>query len=114
MMSAFDIFLMIAGMAVINLAIRWPVYLFADHVRFPPLVERALGFVPVAVLTAIIVPMIVMPDGAHLEIDWRNPYLVAAIVAAVISWRWHKLMPTILIGMAVFFAMRWLVDSGYL
>ena len=113
-MSEFDMALMIAGMAVINLAIRWPVYLFADHVRFPPLVERALAFVPVAVLTAIIVPMIVMPDGNQLEIDWRNPYLVGAIVAAVISWRWHKLMPTILIGMAVFFAMRWLVDSGYL
>lgn len=113
-MSEFDIVLMIAGMALINLAIRWPVYLFADHVRFPPIIERALAFVPVAVLTAIIVPMILMPDGTTLEIDWRNPYLGGAIVAAVISWRWHKLMPTILVGMAVFFAMRWLVDGGYL
>jgi branched-subunit amino acid transport protein len=114
MMSDLDIILMIAGMALINLAIRWPVYLFADHVRFPPIIERALAFVPVAVLTAIIVPMILMPDGKTIDVDWRNPYLVGAIVAAMISWRWHKLMPTILIGMAVFFAMRWLVDGGYL
>jgi len=113
-MSAFEIGLMIAGMALINLAIRWPVYLFADHVRFPPLVERALAFVPVTVLTAIIVPMILLPDGKTLDVDWRNPYLVAAIVAAIISWRWHRLMPTILIGMAVFFAMRWLVEGGML
>lgn len=113
-MSDLDIILMIAGMALINLAIRWPVYLFADHVRFPPIIERALAFVPVAVLTAIIVPMILMPDTKTIDFDWRNPYLVGAIVAAVISWRWHKLMPTILIGMAVFFAMRWLVDGGYL
>lgn len=108
-MSDTELALMIAGMAVINLVIRWPVYLFADHVRFPPLIERALAFVPVTVLTAIIVPMIVMPGGGELDIDWRNPYLVAAIVAAVISWRWHKLMPTILVGMAVFFLMRWFV-----
>lgn len=111
-MSAFEIALMIAGMALINLAIRWPVYLFADHVRFPPLIERALAFVPVTVLTAIIVPMILMPGDGEMDISWRNPYLVAAIVAAVISWRWHRLMPTILIGMAVFVAMRWLLESG--
>lgn len=108
-MSDTELILMIAGMAVINLAIRWPVYLFADHVRFPPLIERALAFVPVTVLTAIIVPMIVMPGDGSLDLDWRNPYLVAAIIAAAISWRWHKLMPTILIGMAVFFLMRWWV-----
>jgi len=108
-MSDNELALMIAGMAVINLIIRWPVYLFADHVRFPPLIERALAFVPVTVLTAIIVPMIVMPGGGAPEINWRNPYLVAAIIAAAISWRWHKLMPTILIGMAVFFLMRWFV-----
>ncbi|TDQ80515.1 branched-subunit amino acid transport protein [Dongia mobilis] len=113
-MSAVEIGLMIVGMALINLAIRWPVYLFADHVRFPPLIERALAFVPVTVLTAIIVPMILLPDGETVSIDWRNPYLVAGIVAAAISWRWHRLMPTILIGMAVFFAMRWLVESGRL
>lgn len=113
-MSELEIAVMIGGMALINLAIRWPVYLFADHVRFPPLIERALAFVPVTVLTAIIVPMILMPGGGEAEIDWRNPYLVASIVAAVISWRWHKLMPTIIVGMAVFVLMRWLVDSGML
>lgn len=107
-MSELDIALMICGMALINLAIRWPVYLFADHVRFPPLVERALAFVPVAVLTAIIVPAVLYPiEDAGIQMTWRNPYLVGAIVAAVVSWKWKKLMPTILIGMAVFFATRW-------
>ena len=53
---AMNIALMILGMALINLAIRYPVFLFADHVRFPRLIERAPVFVPVAVLTAIIVP----------------------------------------------------------
>jgi len=109
-MSAMEIMLMIAGMALINLAIRWPVYLFADHVRFPPLVERALGFVPVAVLTAIIVPATLYPDADKgIQLSYMNPYLVGAVVAAVVSWKWKKLMPTILIGMAVFFVTRWVV-----
>jgi branched-subunit amino acid transport protein len=110
-MSDFDIALMIGGMALINLAIRWPVYLFADHVRFPPLVERALAFVPVAVLTAIIVPAVLYPTPGDIQLSWRNPYLIGAIVAAVVSWKWKKLMPTILIGMAVFFVMRWIVGA---
>src|SRR6185369_11402449 len=58
---------MILGMALINLVIRWPVYLFANHFRFPPLIERALAFVPVAVLTAIIVPTVLYPDGRTLD-----------------------------------------------
>lgn len=101
-MSAFEIALMILGMAIINLAIRWPVYLFADHVRFPPLVERALAFVPVAVLTAIIAPATLYPNGPEIQLSWHNAYLVGALVAAVISWKTKKLMPTILVGMAVF------------
>jgi branched-subunit amino acid transport protein len=109
-MSAMEIMLMIAGMALINLAIRWPVYLFADHVRFPPLVERALAFVPVAVLTAIIVPATLYPEADKgIQLSYMNPYLVGAVVAAVVSWKWQKLMPTILIGMAVFFVTRWMV-----
>lgn len=106
-MSELEIALMIGGMALINLAIRWPVYLFADHVRFPPLVERALAFVPVAVLTAIIVPAVLYPGPGDIQLSWRNPHLVGAIVAAAVSWKWKKLMPTILIGMAVFFVVRW-------
>lgn len=108
-MSALEILLMIVGMALINLAIRWPVYLFADHVRFPPLVERALAFVPVAVLTAIIVPATLYPSGPEIQLTYMNPYLVGAVVAAVVSWKWKKLMPTILIGMVVFFVTRWMV-----
>lgn len=110
-MSDIYVALMIAGMAIINLAIRWPVYLFADHVRFPPLIERALGFVPVAVLTAIIVPATLYPNGPALQLSFMNPYLVGAVVAAIVSWKWKKLMPTILIGMAVFFVTRWIIGG---
>lgn len=110
-MSTIDIVLMIVVMALINLAIRWPVYLFADHVRFAPLVERALAFVPVAVLTAIIVPATLYPSDSDIQLTYMNPYLVGAVAAAVVSWKWKKLMPTILIGMAVFFVTRWIIGA---
>jgi branched-subunit amino acid transport protein len=99
---------MILGMALINLAIRWPVYLFANHFRFPPLIERALAFVPVAVLTAIIVPTVLYPkDDRAIDLSWHNPALLAAVLAAVVGRVTKNLFATIGIGMAVFLLLRW-------
>ena len=102
--------LMIAGMALINLVIRWPVYLFANHFRFPPIIERALAFVPVAVLTAIIVPTVLYPgDGAKLDITWHNPSLLAALVACAVSYLAMNLFATIVAGVVAFLLLRWLL-----
>ncbi|HVO04767.1 MAG TPA: AzlD domain-containing protein [Candidatus Cybelea sp.] len=101
---------MILGMALINLAIRWPVYLLANHFRFPPLIERALAFVPVAVLTAIIVPTVLFPkDGRAIDFSWHNPALIAAVIAGGVSWRTKNLFATIGIGMVAFLLLRWLL-----
>ena len=98
---------MILGMALINLAIRWPVYLFANHFRFPPLIERALAFVPVAVLTAIIVPTVLYPDDKTIDVSWHNPSLLAAVLAAVVGRVTKNLFATIGIGMAAYLLLRW-------
>lgn len=104
--------LLILGMALINLAIRWPVYLFANHFRFPPIVERALAFVPVAVLTAIIVPTVLYPDRndpMRLDISWSNPSLLAALVACAVSYLSKNLFATIGAGVVAFLLLRWLL-----
>ena len=103
---------MIAGMALINLVIRWPVYLFANHFRFPPIIERALAFVPVAVLTAIIVPTVLYPDSKDpmkLDLTWHNPSLLAALVACAVSHFSKNLFATIGAGVVAFLLLRWLL-----
>lgn len=57
--------LLILGMAAITYAIRTTLFLFGERLTFPPLVRTALGFVPVTVLTAIIVPMTVARTAAR-------------------------------------------------
>jgi branched-subunit amino acid transport protein len=105
-----SIAVMILGMALINLVIRWPVYLFANHFRFPPIIERALAFVPVAVLTAIIVPTVLYPgDGTVLNLSWKNPALLAAIIAAAVSYFGKNLFATIGAGVVAFLILRWLL-----
>lgn len=95
--------LMIAGMAVVTACIKAIIFILGGRLAFPPLLQQALGFVPVTVLTAIIVPMVLAPHGAGLELSWRNPQLVAAVVAALVCAATQRQLLTILVGLTVFF-----------
>ncbi|PTB18384.1 branched-chain amino acid transporter [Trinickia symbiotica] len=96
--------LLILGMAVVTCLIRAAVFVLGERIAFPPLVRTALGFVPVTVLTAIIVPMAVAPHGGGAELTWRNPQLVGALAAVGISAVTRRPLVTIAVGLAVFFA----------
>jgi branched-subunit amino acid transport protein len=95
--------LMIAGMAVVTIGIRAAIFVLGDRIVFPPLLRQALDFVPVTVLSAIVVPMVVAPHGAGLEITWRNPQLVGAIVAVVVCAATRHQLLTIVTAMLMFF-----------
>ncbi len=69
-------------------------------VAVPPAWEGALGFVPVALLTALIVSSIAgRPDDG-------GPRLIAAAGAALIARRSGRLWACILGGMAVYWLLR--------
>lgn len=93
----------ILGMALLTFIVKALVFLLGDRVRFPPLLERALSFIPVTVLTAIIVPMILSPHGQGLEINLHNPQLIASIFAVLVCLATRKQLLTIIAGLAVFF-----------
>lgn len=101
--------LTILGMAVITFAIKALVFILGDRVRFSPAMRQALAFVPVTVLTAIIVPMVLAPHGQGLELSWRNPQLAAALVSVAICLATRQQLLTIMLGLAVFFGWQWMV-----
>jgi branched-subunit amino acid transport protein len=101
--------LLILGMALITWLIRATVFILGDRIVFPPLVRTALGFVPVTVLTAIIVPMAVAPHGGAAELTWRNPQLVGALAAIAVSALTRRPLLTIAVGLAVFFVWQGVV-----
>jgi branched-subunit amino acid transport protein len=98
----------IAGMAAATFSIRYLLFGLGERARLPALVKRALRYVPVAVLTAITVPMLLMPDGTHWQLGWHNAYLVGGIATGVIAWRWRHLLGSIAGGMAIFVLWRWM------
>ena len=71
----------------------------ASSSAMPPLVESWLRHVPVAVLAAMLLPSIVMPeDRVHFAPD--NLYLWAAIPTLLIAWKTRSLVGSVLAGMA--------------
>jgi branched-subunit amino acid transport protein len=82
----------------------------ALHNRWTPpeLFRRALHFVPVAVLTAIILPELMLHNGS-LDPSPLLPRLLGGVVAIFVAWRTKNTVLTILIGMAVFWLVQFLL-----
>jgi branched-subunit amino acid transport protein len=76
----------------------------------PDWVQRALRFVPVAVLTAIFVPELVLRDG-RMVTTVADPRLLAGLLAVLIAWRTKNVLLTILIGMAVFLLLKFFLQA---
>jgi branched-subunit amino acid transport protein len=93
--------ILIAGMVAVTFAVRYIPLVMAGRLRLPRIVETALRYVPVAVLTAITVPVVLMPKGT-LEVEVGNPYLFGSLAAVLVAWLTKRLLPTIAGGMAVF------------
>ncbi len=98
-------FWMIAGMVIVTFGVRYPVLALVGRRELPPWLLEAMKFIPPAVLTAIIVPAVLMPGG-QLLLDYTNAYLGAAIVAAFAAWRKDNLLLTIVLGMVTFWVWR--------
>ncbi len=102
-------FYLIAGMFAVTFGIRHVLYLMAGRFSFPRPVEKALNYVPPAVLTAIVVPAVLMPDGKTLDISFGNAYLAGALIAAGVAFWRNNLLLTIVIGMLGFAGWHWMV-----
>lgn len=102
--------LLILGMALVTFGVRYPMLAIVGRLQLPDPVLRALRYVPVAVLTAITVPAMLMPEG-NIDIRPDNTYLVGGIIAALVAWRTKNLLLTIVVGMASFLLWRAVVGA---
>jgi branched-subunit amino acid transport protein len=71
----------------------------------PPLLARALRYVPSAMLTALIVPMVV--DVTAQGFDPHVPKVIAAIAATVVAWYKLGTLWTLGVGMPALWLLNW-------
>lgn len=104
-------FLLILGMMIVTFAMRYPVMAIVGRVQMPERVFRALRYVPVAVLSAITIPELFVRDN-QIALTLSNAYLIAGIVAIIVSWRTRNLLLTIILGMGTFLLWRVLMSAS--
>ena len=95
---------MIIG-GLLTFATRLSFILLLDRIKVPDWFRRGLRFVPVAVLSAIILPELTSPDGTLL-LSWRNPQLLAGAIAILVAWRTKNVILTIVAGMGALLAFQ--------
>ena len=67
----------------------------------------ALAFVPIAVLTAILVPAVLIDPATQQIVVTGNARIVAAVVATIIALLTRNVIATISSGLATFWFVEW-------
>lgn len=100
--------LVIVGLAAVSMLTRSFFFISSKPWHLPHWVQRGLQYAPIAALSAVVLPEIVMSQG-HLLATWRDARLFAAAVgAAYFFWR-KDVLGTIISGMAVYLPLHLLL-----
>jgi branched-subunit amino acid transport protein len=102
------LWLMLLVIGAITYTIRLSCIGLLGQRDMPALLLKALRFVPIAVLPAIILPQLFLRNNA-LALSVQNPRWMAGIVAGIVAWRTRNVLLTIAVGMVVLWMLQFLL-----
>jgi branched-subunit amino acid transport protein len=91
----------IIGLGVVTVVARSFFFLSNQDWQLPHWAQRGLQYAPIAALSAVVVPEIVMSQGALIT-TWQDARLFAAAAGMVIYFSKRDVLLTIIGGMAVY------------
>jgi branched-subunit amino acid transport protein len=100
-----SLWLVIVFAGLLTFSTRLSFILLLDRIQVPDWFRRGLRFVPVAVLSAIILPELAT-HNAVIDLSLRNPQLYAGALAILVAWRTKNVLLTISVGMAALLIFR--------
>jgi branched-subunit amino acid transport protein len=101
---------LIFGMMLVTFSTRLSMIAILGRWSVPPVVHRALRYVPIAAFAAIITPEVVMRSG-QLAISLDNPRFLAGVLAIVVAYFSHHTMLTIIVGMGAMWIFQFLIGK---
>lgn len=105
-MSTTALWLTILGSGAVTFALRLSFIALLGRIKKTPLLlGRALRFVPAAVLTAVVMPLLFYESGA-VEVSLGNERLLAGLVAVLIAWRTRSVLMTLCGGMVTLWVLQ--------
>ncbi len=103
-----NLWLIIVGMGLVTFGTRLTPIVLLGRIEIPVIVQRALRFVPPAVLTAIIVPELLYRNN-QIDVALTNLRLLAGLIAIVVAWRTKNALMTIGVGMVALWVLQSLI-----
>jgi branched-subunit amino acid transport protein len=91
----------IVGLAIVTVVSRGFFLISSKPWQLPHWAQRGLQYAPIAALSAVVVPEIVMSQGQLIG-TWQDARLFAAAAGVAIYYAKRNVLLTILGGMAVF------------
>jgi len=96
--------LMIFGMGMVTYLPRWLPLIFLSRRQLPEWLVDWLDFIPVAILSALLAPLL-LTSGADPHLDFARAELIAAVPTFGVAYLTRSLGATVLAGMLIF----WLI-----
>ena len=110
MEGALNVWFVILAVGALNYLSRLSFIAAFGRRSMPAWLARSLKFVPAAMLTALVLPMIVaVPTAAATA--WVNPRVLAAIAAAAAAYYTHSTVKTLAVGMLALWSLQWLAGA---
>lgn len=105
-MTALWIAIIIIG--ALTFSMRFSFIALAHRLQLPELLQRALRFIPIAALSAIIVPELVLRGNTVAPLI-GNARLIAGALAIIVAWVSRNILLTIASGMIALWLLQWLL-----
>jgi len=79
--------------------------LIFQHIDIPPYMERVMRLVPPAAFSAILLPELLVRDGA-VQFSFTNLRLIAGLLTIIIALKTRNVLITIASGMVILWALQ--------
>ncbi len=104
-MSTWEMVVAVIGLVVISVLSRSLFFLSDRPWRLPLLVEKGLRYAPLAALSAVVAPEVMLTATQQIA-GWQDPRYAATLAAvAWAAWR-RDMLGTIVVGMGVLLGLR--------
>jgi len=100
-----DYVFMILGMGMVTYVPRWLPLIFLSRQQLPQWLVDWLDFIPVAILSALLAPLL-LTSGADPHLDFGRAELLAAVPTFAVAFWTRSLGGTVLAGMLIFWLIR--------
>ncbi len=101
------VFIVILSMSLVTFALRFVPACFLSSWRFPPGLETFLRYVPVAVLSAMVVPTILLTPDDRVHFGTDNLFLLVSVPTVLLAAWTRSFLTTVVAGVVFTAVLRY-------